>query len=116
MTMRLDVQVLRVFTDSEGGHGNELGVVFDAAQLPSELGIRLTAHLGFSETVFVDDLERASFRIFTPTAELRLAGHPTVGAAWVLAERTGAVPQIVRPRLASPVPTWQSDDGLVWIR
>src|SRR6266568_228122 len=107
MTTELDVQVLRVFADPEGGHGNELGVVFDAAGLPGELGVRLTAHLGFSETVFVDDVERASFRIFTPAAELRLAGHPTVGTAWVLAERTGVVPEVLRPRLAEPVPTWR---------
>ena len=115
MTTTLDVQVLRVFSDAEGGHGNELGVVFDAAGLPSELGVRLTALLGFSETVFVDDEQRAAFRIFTPTAEVKLAGHPTVGTAWVLGQRSGAVPETVRPRLASPVPAW-SADGLTWIR
>lgn len=116
MTTTLDVQVLRVFTDAEGGHGNELAVVFDAAGLPAELGARLTALLGFSETVFVDDEASAAFRIFVPTAEVRLAGHPTVGAAWVLGQRAGAVPEAVRPRLASaPIPAW-SADGLTWIR
>lgn len=121
MAATLDVQILRVFTDAGGAHGNELGVVFDAARLPSELGIRLTALLGFSETVFVDDEPQASFRIFTPAAELRLAGHPTVGTAWVLGERAGGrVPEVVRPRLASPVAAWREDggerDGAVWIR
>jgi len=121
MTTALEVQVLRVFVDPAGAHGNELGVVFDAADLPSELGIRLTAHLGFSETVFVDDAERAAFRIFTPASELKLAGHPAVGTAWVLAERTGAAPQVLRPKLASEVPTWREagtggDSDLVWIR
>lgn len=114
-TTTLDVQLLRVFTDPEGRHGNELGVVFDAAQLPNELGLRLTGLLGFSETVFVDDEERAAFRIFTPTSELRLAGHPTVGTAWLLGKRSGAVPETVRPRLASPVTAWAEDD-LVCIR
>jgi predicted PhzF superfamily epimerase YddE/YHI9 len=131
MITALEVQVLRVFTDPAGGHGNGLGVVFDAAGLPGELGVRLTAHLGFSETVFVDDAEQGSFRIFTPASELRLAGHPTVGTAWALAERTGVVPEVIRPRLASPVPTWREpgadggsgagagsnpDMDLVWIR
>lgn len=113
MTATLEVQVLRVFTDPGGGYGNELGVVYDAAGLPSELGIRLTAHLGFSETVFVDDEPRAVFRIFTPATELRLAGHPTVGTAWVLGERAGGkVPAVVRPRLATEVAAWREDvDG-----
>ena len=115
MTTTLDVQVLRVFTDAEGSHGNNLAVVFDAAELPGELGIRLTGLLGFSESVFVDDEPNAAFRIFTPTSELRLAGHPTVGTAWVLGQRAGAVPETVRPRLAAPVAAW-SADGLTWIR
>lgn len=115
MTTTLDVRILRVFTAADGGHGNELAVVFDAADLPGDLGTRLTALLGFSESVFVDDERNAAFRIFTPTAELKLAGHPTVGTAWVLGERAGAVPELVRPRLASPVPAW-SADGLTWIR
>lgn len=110
MTATLEVQVLRVFTDAGGGHGNELGVVYDAAGLPSELGIRLTAHLGFSETVFIDDEPRAGFRIFTPAAELKLAGHPTVGTAWVLGERAGGkVPAVVRPRLAAEVAAWREE-------
>ena len=43
--------------------------------------------LGFAETVFVDDRERAEMRIFTPEVELPLAGHPLVGTAWLLRER-----------------------------
>lgn len=111
----LDVQVLRVFTDPEGRYGNELGVVFDAAGLPGELGMRLADLLRFSETVFVDDEQLAAFRSFTPKAELKLAGHPTVGAAWVLGARAGTVPETLRPRLASPVTAW-AEDGLVCIR
>jgi trans-2,3-dihydro-3-hydroxyanthranilate isomerase len=44
---------------------------------------RLAGELGLSETVFVlEELRR--LRIFTPTAELPLAGHPVVGAAFEL--------------------------------
>jgi len=113
--MRITVLVVRVFADESGGFGNELGVVLDAAGLPDELGPRLTAYLGFNETVFVDHLERADLRIFAPTAELPLAGHPLVGAAWVLAHATGRAPKVLRPRLADPVETWR-DGKLTWIR
>jgi predicted PhzF superfamily epimerase YddE/YHI9 len=128
----LDVQILRVFTDRAGDYGNELAVVYDAADLPAELGLRLTVHLGFAESVFIDDEAVAGYRIFTPNTELRLAGHPTVGTAWVLGERAGgAVPEFLRPRLAAPVAAWRearreqagvgdgvgdSSDEVVWIR
>lgn len=111
----LDVHVVRVFAGEDGTHGNPLGVVFDAAGLDSALGVRLTAQLGFSETVFVDDADRAAIRIFDPVEEMRLAGHPLVGTAWVLAEVTGRRPQVLRPRLATELVTWQ-EDGLTWIR
>ncbi|HEU5354677.1 MAG TPA: PhzF family phenazine biosynthesis protein [Actinocrinis sp.] len=117
LSTTLEVQILRVFTDQRGEHGNELGVVYGAAELPTALGIELTAHLGFSETVFIDDEPSAGFRIFTPAAELKLAGHPTVGTAWVLGERAGGkVPAALRPRLAAQVAAWREDDGVVWIR
>lgn len=113
--MELKVHVVRVFVDESDGHGNELGVVFDAAELPGELGPRLTAQLGFSETVFVDDTGGAAIRIFNQTAEMKLAGHPTVGTAWLLAQVTGKAPDVLRPRLAGELDTW-TEDGLTWIR
>lgn len=113
--MKMTVLVVRVFSDEAGNFGNELGVVLDAAGLPDQFGPRLTAHLGFNETVFVDDVERAGLRIFAPTAELPLAGHPLVGVARVLADVTGRVPAVLRPRLADPVETWR-DGELTWIR
>jgi predicted PhzF superfamily epimerase YddE/YHI9 len=111
----MTVLVVRVFADEGGSYGNELGVVMDATQVPDELGPRLTAHLGFSETVFVDDADRAGLRIFTPARELPLAGHPLVGVSRVLAQVTGREPEVLRPRLADPVPTWH-DGWLTWIR
>lgn len=111
----MDVHVVRVFVADDGTHGNPLGVVFDTAGLDSAVGIELTARLGFSETVFVDDRETARIRIFDPVDEMRLAGHPIVGTSWTLAEVTGRRPDVLRPRLAGEVATWR-EDGLTWIR
>ncbi len=111
----LDVHVVRVFTDAYGAFGNPLGVVFDAADFPEEVGTQLTARLGFSETVFVDDLDARRIRIFTPARELRLAGHPVVGTAWVLARELGRPPGVLRPRLADEVAVWERD-SLTWAR
>ncbi len=76
--------VLRVFTRGDEG-GNHLGVILDLTGLDGDLMQSIAAHLGFSETVFVDASDDPPLcRIFTPTAELPFAGHPLVGAAWLL--------------------------------
>ncbi|MGW7467270.1 PhzF family phenazine biosynthesis protein [Streptomyces xantholiticus] len=79
------LDVLHVFCDGNGRHGNALGVVRDPRRHPDR-GSRqaLAAELGFSETVFVDDPERGVVDIYTPTVRLPFAGHPLVGTAWLL--------------------------------
>ncbi len=78
--------VLRVFTRGDVG-GNHLGVINDITGLDDETMQTIAAELGFSETVFIDWMDGGTphVRIFTPEIELPFAGHPLVGAAWVLA-------------------------------
>jgi predicted PhzF superfamily epimerase YddE/YHI9 len=78
------LHVLRVFCDERGEHGNPLGVFLAGAEVPAAARQPIAADLGFSETVFVDDADRGELRIHTPAVELPFAGHPTVGAAWLL--------------------------------
>jgi predicted PhzF superfamily epimerase YddE/YHI9 len=93
-TARLDV--LRVFCAGDGSGGNPLGVFVDGPAVPEDRRQAIARDLGFAETVFVDDVERAELRIFTPEVELPLAGHPLVGTAWLLRER-GHEPAVLRP-------------------
>ncbi|OEJ27132.1 phenazine biosynthesis protein PhzC/PhzF [Streptomyces agglomeratus] len=80
-----ELDVLRVFCGPDGRHGNALGVVRDGRTYPDEASRQaLAAELGFSETVFVDDPERGVVDIHTPGLRLPFAGHPLVGAAWLL--------------------------------
>lgn len=68
--------------------GNQLAVFTDARELPEELLQPLARELAYSETVFVYPPEQGGhvrIRIFTPVAELPFAGHPVLGAAFVLA-------------------------------
>jgi predicted PhzF superfamily epimerase YddE/YHI9 len=90
------LHVLRVFTDEDGEWGNPLGVVLEGAEVPAERRQAVAAELGYSETVFVDDRERGECRIFTPGSELGFAGHPSVGAAWLLA-REGEAIEVLHP-------------------
>ena len=111
-----EVHVLRVFTDSDNRHGNPLGVVLDATSLDDLRRQAIAAELGFSETVFVEDVSRAELRIFTPTQQLPLAGHPLVGTAWLLSRVTDAEVHTLRPlRANAEVDTWSSS-GLTWVR
>jgi predicted PhzF superfamily epimerase YddE/YHI9 len=78
------LHLLRVFCGDEGAGGNPLAVFLNGGEIPLERRQAVAADLGLSETVFVDDADRGEVRIFTPAVELDFAGHPAVGAAWLL--------------------------------
>lgn len=87
--------ILDVFTEVPL-KGNPLAVVLDGEGLSDEAMQAIATEFNLSETVFVlppnASSNAASIRIFTPTAELPFAGHPTVGTAVLLAKRKiGAV-------------------------
>ncbi|SDK03161.1 PhzF family phenazine biosynthesis protein [Streptomyces indicus] len=104
--VRLDV--VRVFCGPDGGHGNLLGVVRDGAAVRDAAARqRLAAELGYSETVFVDDDERGVIDIHTPSVRLPFAGHPCVGAAWLL-----DLPELVTP---AGVVAVRQDGEFTWI-
>jgi predicted PhzF superfamily epimerase YddE/YHI9 len=107
------LHTLRVFIGPDGSGGNPLGVFLDGAAIPVDTRQAVAADLGYSETVFVDDRATGALRIHTPTVELPLAGHPLVGAAWLL-EHAGTPVETLRPP-AGEVPTW-TEGGLTWIR
>ncbi|MGI9042587.1 MAG: PhzF family phenazine biosynthesis protein [Gemmatimonadaceae bacterium] len=111
-----------VFTDVAFG-GNQLAVLPDARGLSSGQMAQIAREFNFSETIFVfppeDPANTRRVRIFTPGAELAFAGHPTVGAAYVLAltgeisldgdetrivleEGAGPVPVLIRSREGKP--------------
>jgi trans-2,3-dihydro-3-hydroxyanthranilate isomerase len=88
MTRRF--QTLDVFTETALA-GNPLAVVLDAEGLEDARMQVIAAEFNLSETVFVFEprnaVNSARVRIFTPKRELPFAGHPTVGAAALIAHR-----------------------------
>jgi len=121
--------VADVFTDTPL-EGNPVAVFTDGRGLSDEEMQRLARELNLSESVFVLPSEldaHARIRIFTPSAELPFAGHPTLGSAFVLAgplqapvlrleTGMGIVPvalereqdRIVFGRMEQPLPTWEA--------
>jgi predicted PhzF superfamily epimerase YddE/YHI9 len=98
------VHLLRVFCAEDDSGGNPLAVVLEGSDVPAGSRQQLASELGLSETVFVDDPARGAIRIFTPAVELDFAGHPAVGAAWLLA------------REAEPVKTLEVPAGRLAVR
>ncbi|ACB50908.1 putative phenazine biosynthesis PhzC/PhzF protein [Crocosphaera subtropica ATCC 51142] len=76
-----------VFTNTMFG-GNQLAVFPNAEGLSTEIMQKIAAEFNFSETVFIfhSTVQNATkkLRIFTPSQELPFAGHPTLGAAYIL--------------------------------
>jgi predicted PhzF superfamily epimerase YddE/YHI9 len=105
--------VLSVFTDVAGRFGNELGVVPDGAAVPHRQRQEIAARLGFSEIVFLDDIEQARLRLYTPASELPYAGHPLVGVGWWLSSFRSGVDRLRPP--VGDVAVCVGDDGLCWI-
>jgi trans-2,3-dihydro-3-hydroxyanthranilate isomerase len=76
-----------VFTTDPFG-GNQLAVFTDARGLDTETMQRIAREMNFAETTFVLPPQNADndfhVRIFTPTIEMPMAGHPTIGTAFAL--------------------------------
>lgn len=87
--MTFDYHVVDVFTNRQFA-GNPLAVVLDADELSTEQLQAIAREFNLSETSFpmkpTTGAADYRLRIFTPATELPFAGHPSVGAAWVLRE------------------------------
>lgn len=86
---KLRYHLVDVFTSTAFG-GNPLAVFTAGHNVTStEAMQRIARELNLSETTFVmaaqDDANDFWVRIFTPAMELPMAGHPTIGTAYVLA-------------------------------
>jgi trans-2,3-dihydro-3-hydroxyanthranilate isomerase len=116
---------LDVFTDHLFG-GNQLAVFLDGRGLSGETMQAVAREMNFSETTFILPAERPDtdvrMRIFTPGAEMPIAGHPTIGSTFALARAGVITPE--RERFvfglgAGPTPvtlTWRDADlGFAWM-
>ena len=78
-----------VFTDRKF-EGNQLAVFHDARGLSTGQMQAITREMNFSECTYILPAETAGtdirMRIFTPGTELPMAGHPTIGSTFALAE------------------------------
>lgn len=85
--MELNYFLLDVFTSEPFG-GNPLAVFPDAESVPAPVMQAIANELNLSETTFIQKPRSTgsdcTVRIFTPKRELPVAGHPTIGTAYVV--------------------------------
>jgi trans-2,3-dihydro-3-hydroxyanthranilate isomerase len=116
-------RIVDVFTLNRR-EGNPLAVFPDAEGLDGATMQSVALELNLSETVFILPATRpdcaARLRIFTPRREMLFAGHPTVGASFVLLDE-GIVPKnsehFVLEEGVGPVPirVESADRPLIWL-
>lgn len=111
----LDYSIIDVFADRIL-QGNQLAVVKVDSDLRTEIMKEITREFGFSETTFIlrsNDLEKpVPVRIFGLKGEMRFAGHPSLGTAFVLRGKSGAGRiSLSLPVGIVPVSFMDSDEG-----
>jgi trans-2,3-dihydro-3-hydroxyanthranilate isomerase len=125
---KLQYRIVDVFTDRMFG-GNPLAVFLDGRGLSDTEMQALAREMNLSETTFVlppdDPANDFRVRIFTPRRELPMAGHPTVGTAFVLArekmlpaggdpltirleEKVGVIPVRLEMKEGAPSKIWMT--------
>ena len=110
--MHLRYRVVDVFTQTPL-EGNPLAVFPAPGDLSDGTMQRIARELNLSETTFVFPPTVpgavANVRIFTPAYEMKFAGHPTLGTAFVLLAEGAIAPDTQRFAVQEPV-------GLVLVR
>lgn len=81
----INVYVARAFCLNLTG-GNKAGVVIHDKEYTTDEKIRIAADLGYSETAFLARSKTGDFKLeyFTPTEEVPMCGHATIGTFAVL--------------------------------
>ncbi len=113
--MNYKYQTLRVFINDNGDYGNPVGIIVDLEnKLTKEERQTLSTTIGFSESVFINQLDPVKVSIFNPQREVPFAGHAMVGAAWFIRKNYDLKSNFI-DCLGGRIKTWQ-DDGLTWIQ
>lgn len=110
--------LVNVFAESHFG-GNPLAVFPHADGLTDEQMQAIAKQFNLSETVFIYPPTNkhgvsaaADLRIFTPNYELPLAGHPTLGSAFMLRQLTDLPSHFVLNTVAKSVEVLSNNDRI----
>ena len=113
----VSVRLVDAFAD-EPLAGNPAGVVFDADDLTDEQCQSIASELSVSETAFLEGSDEAHYRLryFTPTQEVDLCGHATIGSLVAAYEsgRLAAGPKTIETNVGV-LDVEVEPDGTAWM-
>ncbi|NMC35925.1 PhzF family phenazine biosynthesis protein [Candidatus Beckwithbacteria bacterium] len=109
------MNIVNVFTDKLGKYGNPLGIIIDEKKFFNKVKRQQIALAsGFSEIVFINNIQKRDISIFSPQREIPFAGHAVIGAAYFLdQEYKKPVKQLISMR--TKIKTW-AKNRLMWVR
>lgn len=85
------ITTVRVFVNNQNQFGSPLGVVVDKDQMVSaEDRQKIATRLNYSETVFIDDVQKGVIQVFSPIRECPFSMYAAVGTAWYIKNKLNA--------------------------
>ena len=73
MAGKIDVHRVRVFVDNHRNFGSPVSIVIDEERLINrDKRLELTKHIGFSGTLFINDLKNTDVSIYSKQGEIPL--------------------------------------------
>ena len=117
---RMEFYIVDVFTIGRKYTGNQLAVYL--GDPPASLMQQLAKEINFSETTFITSDKPVNggynVRIFMPEVEVDFAGHPVLGAAFVIQREyiKQPVEQLILNLPVGQIPVSFGSDGIIWMR
>jgi predicted PhzF superfamily epimerase YddE/YHI9 len=107
--------VLRVFTNDQGNFGNQVGIIVDEGRtVAADVRQKVAVELGYSESVFINDLSSNNISFFTPMREIPFAGHAAVGTAWLIKKLYGRAAESLLATEGTI--TTREENDITWVR
>jgi predicted PhzF superfamily epimerase YddE/YHI9 len=115
MINNLQLHIVCVFVDSEHKFGNPVGIILDEGkEIDAKERQQIVTSLGYSESVFINNLESGNVSVHNSQNEIPFAGHALVGASWYM-NTTRIEPLDALVCMGNSIKTWSEGDN-VWVR
>ncbi len=114
MADKIDIHRVRVFVDNNRNFGSPVAIVLDEDNhLSPKRRQEITEYVGFSETVFINNLENAEVSVYSHHGQIPFAGAPLLGTAWFIESQLNKQIKIITSM--SKQTKVLHDEGLLWI-
>lgn len=104
------MKILKVFTNEKGEFGNPVGIIVDIEKkIDNKNRQQMAIDSGFSEIVFINNLETQDVSIFSPTRQIPFAGHALVGTSYFFNSVLN-LPTTEIVSMDKKIKSWQQDN------